>query len=208
MAADAEGTDPGRGHSPAAVRRRQGRVEEKRLTVLRATLDLIEEGVLDPTIQQIEERSGVPERSIFRYFDKEELALGALALAAEEFHATRGVPQTRGGPLDRRIVHLVEHRIRSLSSMANLGRASRIRAVDSPELDRQIVGNAHQLRDDYGLFFEPELARLDDDERHELLDVITALLTFEGYDVLRRRLGRTDDEIASTWGTALHQLLS
>lgn len=191
----------------AAAKRRQRRVEEKRLLILRSTLELIDEGHLDPTISQVVERSGVPERTIFRHFDKEKLTVNALQLAAERLGALASIPAACDGPLDRRIVNLVEHRVLLLSRMHNPGRAARFLARDSPELKKDMVQNAERLRGSYATYFASELADLDAGEREDLLDAITALMTFEGYEALRERLHRADDQIARAWGTALHRLL-
>lgn len=176
--------------------------------MLRATIELIHEGHLDPTVQQIVERSGTPERSIFRYFDKEELAQQALKLAASELGAEAELDRIGEGPFDDRVERLVSTRLALLTQLKHLARAARLRAAQNPDLDDAMAANAQRLHAEYGAHFAPELDAMDDSTAGGVLDAITTLLSFDGFNLQDRRLGRDDDDIAAGWTTSLHRLLS
>lgn len=197
-----------RHHSEAAVRRRAERQAEKRRIILNATLDLIMEGELDPTIQQIVERCDISERSVFRYFDKSQIAHEALLLAAED-HAELGTVDNPGvGDLDSRIDRYVTARVRLLEEMIFPARAARIHVAAFPSLKEALTDNAAARRGQLGVHFAPEVDRLDPTEGQHLLDVVTQLTSFDAYDVSRDRLGRSPESIGASWRSALRRLLA
>lgn len=175
--------------------------------VLRGVLDLIEEGELNPTVPMVVERTGIPERSIFRYFDDiADLTMQAVALALGDLGEVDHLPHPGEGPVRARIDEMVELRLTILSKIHSLGRVARLRAAAVRDIDIGLAVVNGLLRDQISRQFGPEVVEMDDRERETALDVATTLLSFEGYDALLRRSGVEQDRIAHTWTAALGML--
>src|SRR5262249_37334621 len=74
--------------SAAPLEGRRARAERNRDAVVEAILDLIREGIENPSVNEIAERSGVSVRSVFRHFDD----LESLRTAAIEVHVRQVGP--------------------------------------------------------------------------------------------------------------------
>ena len=175
--------------------------------MLRGLLDLIEEGELNPTVPMVVERTGIPERSIFRYFeDISDLTMKAVALAFEDLGEIDHLPHPGEGPVKDRIDELVTLRISLLGKIHLLGRVARLRAAVVSDIDVGLAVVNGLLRDQISRQFGPELIEMTDRERETSLDIATTLLSFEGYDALVRRSGVEEDRVADAWTAALGML--
>lgn len=90
---------------------RRLRSERSRQAILDAILELIEEGNLGPTAQQVSERAGVGIRSVFRHFSDMESLYATLDAQLHEAREAGSVGGSREGTLKQRILHAVEHHI-------------------------------------------------------------------------------------------------
>src|SRR5262245_8040613 len=88
------------------------RSEKSRAAIVTARFDLVGEGVVRPTAQQVAERAGVGIRSVFRHFDDMESLYAAMnaRLRAEVLPLLRD--ETVTGTLRTRALALVERRVR------------------------------------------------------------------------------------------------
>ncbi len=117
---------------------RQGRAARSRLAICEACLDLVQDGVLQPSADQIAERAVVSRRSIFNHF----------ADLAELYDAVVEVGMMRCAPLlehistnqivARRIEQLVQVRCRFLEATAPFTRALTAQALVGPATDQAI----------------------------------------------------------------------
>ena len=110
---------------------RRARRHRSRDLAVDALLDLLDEGVVRPTAQQVAERSGVSLRSIFRIFDDVE-SLNAAACARQVTrvrHLFVDVPAE--GTLDTRIDQVVAINGRLYESIAPVRRAALRTAPES-----------------------------------------------------------------------------
>lgn len=198
-----------RQQSAAAVARRAERLQAKREVVLRATLDIINEGDTNPSMPKIVERSGIPERSIFRYFDDiADLTTQAIAFARVDLSDLIGLQQVGEGSLDERIESMVDARLRVLERVRYLSRIARMRVFLAPGLAVILDELLEALSAEITEHFATELTALSDADAALTVDSLTTLLAFESYDLLRRRLDRSIDDIAATWRLALKRQLS
>jgi len=177
------------------------RRRRNRAAVVQALIDLINGGDMDPTIAKVAERSGVSERSIFRYFtDLNDLARTAID---EELRTVLPVllasPLGTDSPLTARVESFVDERIRILGRTARLSRVARYKSVEIPEVDRQLSTTARLALDRFGALFEPELAVFADEERTTMVHALVAAFSFDAYEAQHRYLDRSDDEIAESW---------
>jgi AcrR family transcriptional regulator len=197
-----------RQQSAAAIARRAERLQAKREVVLRATIDIINEGDINPSMPKIVDRSGIPERSIFRYFDDiADLTRQVLGLALRDLADIEGIEQLGVGPLDDRIHSMVAARLELLERVRYIGRVARMRVFLAPDLAIVLDDVLKQLHHDIAEHFAPELSAMSSTESDATVDALTALVSFEGYDVLRRRLERSPDDIAGLWRVAIERLL-
>ena len=90
---------------------RRLRSERSRQAILDAILELIEEGNLGPTAQQVSERAGVGIRSVFRHFSDMESLYATLDAQLHEAREAGSVGGNREGTLEQRILRAVEHHI-------------------------------------------------------------------------------------------------
>ena len=176
--------------------------------MLRSVLDLIDDGELNPKMHQVVERSGTPERTIFRYFtDVGDLTMRAVDLALADIADDIRIEDLGEGPVERRIDDYVRTRLRVLARVHQLGRVARLRVTISPEMDDTIRRLILIQRDQIAQQFAPELDRMEARDGDDALDTITVLTSFESYDVSRRQLGATDDDVARCWTAAIARLL-
>jgi len=163
------------------------RGERSREAIVAALLELVGEGVLQPTAQQVAERAGVGIRSVFRHFDDmdglfatmdERLRADALPILREEATA---------GTLRERARTLVARRAKLFERVSPYKRSANVQRWRSDFLRSRHALLVRELRADL-LRALPELA----EESAELLDAIDAFTSFETWDRLRgdQRLSR------------------
>lgn len=161
---------------------RRARRHRSRDLVVDALLDLLNEGVVRPTAQQVAERSGVSLRSIFRIFDDVE-TLHATA-------ATRQLSRVRhlfvdvaavGSPAER-VDAMLEINARLYESVAPIRRAALRAAPESPPLQEQLRRVRGWLRAEIDRVFAAELAP---EGGGDVASALEVLMSFEAWDQLR-----------------------
>jgi len=169
------------------------RSEKSRAAIVAAMFELVGEGVLQPTAQQVAERAGVGIRSVFRHFDDMDGLFAAMdaRLRVEALPLLRGAPAT--GPLQERALSLVERRVRLFERIAPWKRSANLARWRSDFLGTQHAALVRELRADL-LRSLPELAEAPA-ALAEALDLVTC---FEAWDRLRtdQRLSRERAESA------------
>lgn len=170
---------------PTAADGRVRRGERSRQAIVAALYELIGEGNLQPTAQQVATRAGVGIRSVFRHFSEMESLYAAMdcrlegdAIAILRGGARQGGVGERAAALARQRAALFE-RIAPFKRSANL---LRWRSRFLAERHRRLM---RALREDL-LAWLPELAGAP----AELVEAVDLALCFETWDILRtdRRL--------------------
>ena len=201
--------DPGAGPASSEPDGRTARRGRNREAVIRALLDLIEEGRFDPATSVIAERAGVSHRSLFRYFDDlDDLVREAINIAFADAVEVGHIHRIGQGPLDQRIDDLIRSRIDVYIATNNSSRMVRYRAAEIGALDRAMIEIASLLRAQLQLQFALELDARVEDERDEILDAMMVMTDFTPYDIMRRMLGYDDERIARTWRRGFTALLA
>jgi AcrR family transcriptional regulator len=166
---------------------RQRRSERSREAIVQALLDLVGEGVLQPTAQQVAASAGVGIRSVFRHFaDMDSLFVAMDArIQAEALPLLIGDPPK--GSADERVRALAERRVAFFEKIGPYKRAGTIQRSRSAFLRTQHGNLVRLLRADL-LRWLPELRRAPAD----LVAALDLALSFEAWDRLRsdQRLGR------------------
>ena len=201
----AKGDDaPGASTDGRSLRR-----ERNRDAVIVALLDLIRDGSFDPGTSEIAERAGVSHRSVFRYFeDLNDLVRAAIDYEIAEVVPMAALPSSGNGPVADRIESLIDSRFRIFDYTAPVARVARARSLAIPAIDKGLMAIGGLYRGQLAGHFEPELSALDKQGSDDLLDAIQVIVSFESFDVLRRRLDRDNDEIRRAWRSALFALLT
>ncbi len=177
----------------ATVDGRRARRHRSRDLAVDAFLDLLGEGVLRPTAQQVAERSGVSLRSIFRIFDDVE-SLNAAACARQLSrirHLFVDVMPT--GTLAERVAEVVAINGRLYESIAPIRRAALRAAPESPALREQLARARGWVRAEVERVFAPELAGTPRDTA----SAVEMALSFEAWDQLRVAQGMSPTRAAS-----------
>lgn len=168
--------------------------------IAESLFELIDEGILVPTAEQVANRAEVSTRSVFRHYeDMEGLFAEIAGRLREETVAAIEVPV---GDLDERVLTVVENRARMFERIARFKRSEATQRWRSPFLQEHHETLAAELRE--GLLRNlPELAATGP-IRVELADVLTS---FEAWDRMRTLQGLGPGEAKAALLTALRRLL-
>jgi AcrR family transcriptional regulator len=171
---------------------RPSRTDQSRLAISEACLDLVQEGALRPSADQIAERAGVSRRSIFNHFAD----LAELYDAVVEVGMQRCAPYLEEisdrEPIARRVERLVQVRSKFLETTASFTRALTAQALIGPGADQALRVSRDALRllhQGVDRLFHRELAGLPPAERAEVLEALSAAMAPVLWEHLRRGRG-------------------
>jgi len=173
---------------------RQSRTARSRLAICEACLDLVREGVLQPSAEQIADRAGVSRRSVFNHFAD----LAELYDAVVEVGMERAAPLLEEISVDQPVARRVEEfvRIRStfLEAAAPFTRALTAQALVGPAADQaaRVARNAlRRQHQEIERLFARELASLAAADRSEILEALSTASSPLQWEVLRRSRGNS-----------------
>jgi TetR/AcrR family transcriptional regulator of autoinduction and epiphytic fitness len=178
----------------AALDGRQSRSVRSRLSICEACLDLVQEGSLQPSADQIAERAGLSRRSIFNHFTD----LAELYDAVVEVGMQRCAPLleeiSAQDPIPQRVERLAEVRSRFLEATAPFTRALTAQALVGPATEQALRVSREALRlhhKQVERVFESELAVLPAQERTEIVEALSAATSPLQWEYLRRSRGNS-----------------
>ncbi|WOJ94503.1 helix-turn-helix domain-containing protein [Congregibacter variabilis] len=151
---------------------RRKRSERSRHAIISASLELIEEGVLVPTAQQISERAGVGIRSFFRHFADMESLFEAVDAEGREHVKALFVGGDRNGSLAERVLHAVERRAAGYEDQKNIILTTAAQSWRYEMLRKRYAHYQRNLRKDLKDWL-PELKELGAAER-EAVDAVAS----------------------------------
>lgn len=187
---------------------RRARRDRNREAVVDTILTLYHEGNINPSLDEIAERSGVSHRSVFRYFeDLDELYQVAIDrhFAAIEPYVELSEPVA--GDLEGRVDQYVDHRIQLYERVAPVARATRMRAPTSDLLTDNMARNKSRMRKQARAHFRPDLDALPAGLRDALTNAVTALVTFEAIETMRFDQGLSKTATRNALVAALRRIL-
>ena len=163
-----------------------------RLAICDACLDLVQEGALQPSADQIAERAGLSRRSIFYHFAD----LAELYDAVVEVGMQRCEPLLReisaDAPIGERLELLTEARSKFFEATAPFTRALTAQSLVGPadEQARRVALEGLDLqRQAIACVFARELDALPQAERAEVLEAMAAAANAPTWEYLRRSRG-------------------
>ena len=126
---------------------RRRRSERSRSAIMQAAVDLIREGMLVPTAQQISDRAGVGIRTFFRHFeDMESLFEAVDANARDVYQGFFALGEPRGA-LTERIEHVVGRNVDGYERFKNFALSTQAQLWRSKVLSRNYARNQRKLRE-------------------------------------------------------------
>jgi AcrR family transcriptional regulator len=178
----------------AAADGRQSRAARSRLAICEACLDLVQEGVLQPSADQVAERAGLSRRSIFNHFADLAELYDAVVEVGMQRCAPLLEPISEREPIASRIEHLVRVRSNFLEGTAAFTRALTAQSLVGPAADqaqrvsRNGLGRQSQ---EVERLFRPELAGLPAAEQALILEALSAATSPQQWEYLRHGRGHS-----------------
>jgi AcrR family transcriptional regulator len=173
---------------------RQSRTVRSRLSICEACLDLVQQGVLQPSADQIAARAGVSRRSIFNHFED----LAELYDAVVEVGMQRCAPLleeiSTKEPVSRRVERLAEVRSRFLEATAPFTRALTAQSLVGPATEQALRVSREALRLHHKhveRLFHSELGVLPVQDRTEIVEALSATMSPLQWEYLRRSRGNS-----------------
>ncbi len=159
---------------------RRARSERSKQAIVDAVLELMEEGNLIPTAQQIADRSGVKIRSFFRHFEDMETLFATIDSQNREATEALFIGGDRTGALEERIVRSVERRAEGFEKYNNMILSTTAQLWRSDILRKNYARYQRGLRKDLERWL-PEIKALSHSER----EAVEAVSSFEMWHRLR-----------------------
>jgi len=183
--------DPGQGR---ATDGRVARGIRAREAIAQALIELLHKGVERPTARQLAEHAGVSLRLVFHHFEDMETVLQSAVAIQVERHWAKLEAVAPDGDLAHRVRATVRERARLYEAIAPVRRAAGLAAGRSPTLARELETSRRMLRSQLRHTFSRELEAYEYGRvatERDLLDALDVATSFETWDQLRRRTGRS-----------------
>jgi AcrR family transcriptional regulator len=156
------------------------RSERSRQLIMDATQELVNEGVLVPTAQNVADRAGVGIRTVFRHFADMETLFATMDSQLRESYENLFMGGDRAGTLPERIQHAIERRATAYEKLSSVMLSTRAQMWRSPTLQKNYARNQRGLRKDLGNWL-PEMADLTTAKS----EAVDAAASFETWNRLR-----------------------
>ena len=188
---------------------RHARRERGRFAVIDAMLSLVSEGHVPPTVEQVAERAGVSNASVFRYFDTlEDLRQATTDVFFERNQHLFEIADIGEGPLSHRIETFTAASLVLFEENEPMARLVRLQAnqvtAANELLHRLRATRADQVRH----HFDDEFQAMSPATQADVVMVIATLTSFESWDQARHDHQRSRAQVRRAWVAALTKLLA
>ena len=156
------------------------RSERSRTAIVQALLELIGEGSVSPTAQQVAERADVGVRTVFRHFSDMETLFSTMNDQLNAEVASLFVEKVQTGSFEDRVDALIERRMTIFGKLAPYVRSSTIQRWRSAFLQAEHERTIRVLRRDLRRWL-PEI----ESASTEVADALEMILSFEAWNRLR-----------------------
>jgi len=169
---------------------RLARSQRTRSAIVDSLIGLLEEGVVQPTVEDIAARAGVAPRTVFQHYaDREALFAAVSERRQPRVDALMGSVAV-DGPLGERLDALVEQRVRLYEWIAPVRRAALLMEPFSDSVRAAMEGARAVKRAEAVRVFGAEIAAVQDPEgRAALQAAIGAAASWSAWDALRTQQG-------------------
>ena len=181
---------------------RRARSERSRQAIIDAMLDLVKEGTLVPTAQQVSSRAGVGIRSVFRHFsDMESLYATMDVIVRDQYQGLFAGGDREGTPAER-LLHAVEQHALGYEAIGPVFLSTQAQLWRYEVVRRQYAKTQRQIRRDLEDWL-PELLDLDAQER----EMVDAVASFETWHRLREHQGLSRKAATELVYALLHRII-
>lgn len=186
---------------------RRAPASERRIRAIDAHIDLVLEGNLPPSIEQVAERSGVSVPTLFRYFENlDQLRADAARRSIQRFPHLYAVPDIGVGTREQRIRRFANNRVELWETTHFLAQLVRSHAVSDPGAAEAVSFARQMMADQIRTHFEAELTRLKPAEREDAVATIASITSVESWEQFRG-CGRTSAQTQRAWARAIERTL-
>lgn len=183
-------------------------VSERRAHAIETHLDLILEGHLPPTIEQVASRSGISVPTLFRYFQNlDELLMDSAVQCAKRYRHLYQVPNIGVGSLDERIRRFAGVNVDLWEEIHFLARLLRSGALRKPDAAQILAFGRKVMADQVRAHFDTELRALSPAHREDAVATIATLTSVESWEQFRLAHGRSAVQTRRAWSRAIEQAL-
>ena len=190
-------------HTVESLDGRRQRSARSRAAIIEANFELIQEGMLAPTAQQIAERAGVGIRSFFRHFEDMESLASASDDHIRSTYEALWAGGDRSGSLDDRIQRAIERHSDAYEQVAHLILSTRSQLWRSEVLRGNYARNQHKLALDLDHWM-PEITQLPSAQRK----AVYATASFDMWHRLRSVQAMDSESAVSVVVTLIKTLLN
>ena len=187
---------------------RAARAERTRAAVVDALLDLIEEGTLQPTAQEVAKRAGVSPRIVYFHFE-DHARLFAAAAARQSERVLADIKLVRAdGPLEERLDAFVAVRARIFQRVFNTRRAARLYEHVSPVVAGTLAFVRACKREEAERVFGREMGAMGSAAvRRDRAAALGAVTSFNTWESLRAHGGLGVEEARRVWRGMIEAVL-
>jgi TetR/AcrR family transcriptional regulator of autoinduction and epiphytic fitness len=186
---------------------RVARSHRTRGAIVDALIALLEEGNVQPTVEEVAARAGVAPRTVFQHYPDREALFGAVSERRQaRLDALMGEIDA-AAPLDERIVALADQRARVYEWIAPVRRAALLMEPFSASVNAALDGFRAVKRAEVRRVFAAELEAVDAAERAPVEASLCAVTSFSAWEALRTHQGLDVDASRAALECALRGLL-
>jgi AcrR family transcriptional regulator len=187
---------------------RVARSHRTRGAIVDALIALLEEGNVQPTVEEVAARAGVAPRTVFQHYaDREAL----FAAVSERRQAQLGVLMGEidvDAPLPERIAALADQRARVYEWVAPVRRAALLMEPFSAQVRTALEGFRAVKRAEVRRVFAAELAAVPGGERAPLEAALCAATSYSAWEALRTHQGLDVEAARAALECSLRALLA
>lgn len=188
--------------------RRASAASERRMRAIDAFIDLVLEGHLPPSTDQIAARAGISMATLFRYFETlDEMRRDAGQRVLERFPLLH-LPDAGEGGLSERIERFAALRVELWERVHLLARLQRSAVLKDAGAAEMVDRVRRIMADEIRVHFAPELSALTAARRDDVVATIASLTSVESWEQLRETYGRSPLQARRAWAHAIEAILA
>jgi AcrR family transcriptional regulator len=196
---------------PADVTPLDGRIARShrtRAAIVDALVGLLEEGNVQPTIEEIAARASVAPRTVFQHYaDREALFAAVSAHRSAHLDGLMGAIDA-GGDLESRIAEVVAQRARVFEWIGPVRRAALLMEPFSEGAHLALESFRTAKREEVARVFATEIAACPQRERATLVAALAAAASWSSWAALREQQGLDVEQASAALHRTLHALLT
>lgn len=186
---------------------RRSAPSERRARAIDAFIDLVLEGNLPPSTEQVADRTGISMATLFRYFESlDELRRDAAARTLERFPLLQ-VPDIGIGPLEARVERFAAMRVELWEQVHLLARLQRSHVLQDAGAAEMVEFGRRVMADQVRQHFDSELRELTPAQRESAVATIASLTSVESWEQFRSSYGRSPVQTRRAWAHAIGRIL-